>query len=350
MKNIVQITRDVKRRLLPVTAKEFEKRSKRKKGAEILAFAYGKTNLPEREKKAVKLRLCGKTIGYSEDPHDEKYVLVSVIRCSLRLCPSCSWKRAKQVFQNVYRIITDKEFSEKRFIFLTLTVKNCGGGSLESEIGRLLSAWQKLTANERQAFRRSFAGTFRALEVTYNPLKKKYHPHLHAMAAVDPGYFKKSNPDYISQAGLRELWRKACGLNYPPHCWIERVWNSTKKQVAEVAKYTVKSADYLSRPEVVQVLDPALRNKRLVAYGGLFKTVKAKLNLPDEDDPDGLPRVTVEELLNNPYIQKIIFRWEMGRYHVSLMEPSADPADWLEPGRLVAEFLRRSATGRGQGA
>jgi len=324
---------------------------KHKKGSEITAYTYEKTNLPDKDKKAFKLRLCGKTLIYAENPTGGDPIPLSAVRCGLRLCPSCAWIRAHQVFQNVYSVITDPAFAEKKFIFLTLTVKNCRGEFLDSEIKRLFSAWKKIIKNDRQGFARSFSGTFRALEVTYNPMAKTYHPHLHAMAAVGPEYFRKTNPDYISQPKLRELWRDACGLDYLPQCRIERVKNSSHKQVAEVAKYTVKSADYLNRPAVLETLDTALKGKRLIAYGGLFKAVKAKLNLPDEDEvPESeFPRMTVEELLHNPYIRKIIFEWSEGMYHVSLMAPSANPADWLKPERLIAEDFRRQAAAWGQG-
>lgn len=192
--------------------------AKQKKGSEIAACVYKRTNLPDKDRKALRLRLCGKTILFADDEYGRP-VPRSAMRCGLRLCPSCSWIRARKIFGNVYNIITHKDFSGKQFIFLTLTVKNCGAGLLEGEIKRLLSAWQKLTENKRaDGFTKSFAGTFRALEVTYNKKTKKYHPHLHAMAAVDPGYFRKSNKNYISQKRLRELWRDACGLDYLPQC------------------------------------------------------------------------------------------------------------------------------------
>jgi len=345
--NIIQPAEIVK---LPTSFdKQINVMSKKKKGSEILAFAFGKTNLPDREQKARRLHLCGKTLIYAENPAGGEPIPVSAFRCKIRLCPSCSWIRARQTFENVYCVITEPEFSCKQFVFLTLTVKNCKAEFLDGEIKRLLTAWKNLNKDERKPFRKSFLGTFRALEVTYNPIKKNYHPHLHAIAAVDKKYFRKSNPDYISQPKLRELWRGACGLDYLPQCRIERVRNSTKKQVAEVAKYTVKSADYLNRPAVVETLDPALRGKRLIAYGGLFKTVRAKLNLPDEDDVDELPRLTVEELLNNPYIRKIILEWKLGAYHVRPYQPSADPAEWLKPERMIAEGIRRQAAAWGQG-
>jgi plasmid rolling circle replication initiator protein Rep len=344
MKNLIQITGKVN---LP---REVEGIAKRKQGTQILAQTYEQTNVHDWYKKSINLRLCGRTLIYAENPTGGDPILVSAMRCGLRLCPSCSWIRAHRTFENVYSIITSSDFSGKQFIFLTLTVKNCRGELLESEIKRLLSAWGKLTETKRNnGFTKSFLGTFRALEVTYNPLTKTYHPHIHAMAAVEPEYFWKSNKNYIGQAKLRELWKGACGLDYLPQCRIEKVRNATGKQVAEVAKYTVKSAEYLDRPEVVEILDPALHRKRLVAYGGLFREVKKRLALQDEEELDKLPRQTVEELLQNPYIRKIIFEWKMGAYHVSALPPSADPAEWLEPGRMIAEALRRSAAAWGQG-
>jgi len=324
--------------------------AKRKSGAEITACVYRRTNLPDKDKKAKRLHLCGKTMIYAENPAGGDPIPVSAYRCKLRLCPSCAWIRARKIFENVYNIIEAPEFSNKQFIFLTLTVRNCRGSSLDSEIKRLLSGWNNLTKDVRHdGFRKSFLGTFRALEVIYNKISKTYHPHLHAMAAVETGYFRKSNQDYINQDKLRELWRDACGLDYLPQCRIERVKNTTKKQVAEVAKYTVKTADYLSRPAVLETLDPALKGKRLIAYGGLFREVKRRLCLPDEDELDELPRLTVEELLKNPYIRKIVLEWSGGMYHVSVLQPAGDPAEWLEPGRIAAEALRRSAAAWGQG-
>jgi len=298
----------------------FTKKNDKKRGAEALGFAYKKTKLHDAHKKAHKLRMCGSQLVYGIY-EDESYELLAGYFCQLRLCPQCSWFRATRIFDNVYQIITDKEFSGKQFVFLTLTVRNCKGENLEYEIVRLLTAWRKLTDNKSKPFRKAFLGTFRALEVTYNKHTEEYHPHLHAMAAVDPEYFRKSNKDYIDHDRLIKLWREACELDYDPSVRIQRVKNTSKKQVAEVAKYTVKSADYISRPEVVAVLDPALHRKRLIAYGGLFKTVRTKLNLPDEDKagPD-LPQEKAFSALMNPCIQKILVEWRFGTYHLSQLD------------------------------
>jgi len=343
VKNIAVIPGEVK---LPTTFKKaIDKMGKRKKGTDIVAHTYKKTNLPDKEKKAQRLFLCGKTVIYAENPTGREPIQIGSIRCGIRLCPSCSWIRSNKIFQSVHRIITASDFAGKEFIFLTLTVRNCRGDSLEGEIKRLLSAWQKLTENKNTGFRKSFLGTFRALEVNYSWLRRDYHPHLHVMAAVEPDYFKKSNKNYISQKALRKMWRDACGLDYDPRCSIKKVYSTTEKQVAEVAKYTVKSVDYLNRPNVIEVLDPALRSKRLIAYGGLFKSVRARLALPNEDCLDDIPPAATEELLSNPYIRKIILEWNIGlkTYEIKLFEPSNDPDEWLRPDRIAAEILKMQA-------
>lgn len=83
-----------------------------------------------------------------------------------------------------------------------------------------------------------------------------------------------------------------------------------------------------------------MKRKRLIAYGGLFKRVRTLLNLSDEDDleADKYPRQTVEELLKNPNIRKIIAEWKLGAYHFSLLKPSDNHAKWLKPGRYISEL------------
>jgi plasmid rolling circle replication initiator protein Rep len=157
-------------------------------------------------------------------------------------------------------------------------------------------------------FRKSFTGMFRALEVTYNKETGGYHPHLHCLVSVEKFYFKKTNKNYISHSRLIELWKNALGADYKPTVRISKVKNAKYKQVAEVAKYTVKSSDIAS-DEVLKILDGALAKRRLVAYIGLFKTVKAKLKLEDEDSEE---YENFKSLMANPDIVLEIFKWNPG--------------------------------------
>jgi plasmid rolling circle replication initiator protein Rep len=342
---------------------EIENLTKHKKGAMTLAYTYEKTDLPWRIRWAELLRYCGRKVIYVEDPEaGGEWRIAAAMFCQKRLCPLCSWRRSLRTFRNVYQIVTAGEFKNLEFIFLTLTVKNCAGGELPETLDRLLEAWRILTSDKRQPFRKSFLGTLRSVEITYNRRAKTYHPHVHVLIAVPREYFKKSNPDYISHEKLREIWVDALNravqiapadavirqlnkntfgsrlnlgpklrtaintirekyppIDYAPQVRIEKIKNSTGKAIAEIAKYTVKAADYIDLPEVVQVLDPALRRRRLIAYGGLFADVQKRLKLEDEaiveEDYD---RITASKLLSNPLVKKIALEWTFqGAYKIT---------------------------------
>ena len=280
-----------------------------------MALAYEKTKLPDKDKIAFDLRTCSKVLTFAD--LGLGYELVSAYFCKRRLCPCCSWRRARKIFANVYSVITDREFSGKQFVFITLTVKNVASGNLPAAVDHIGSGFRKLINDKFSPFRKSFLGTFRAVEVTYNPRRRDYHHHLHILAAVEMGYFRKTNPDYISQAKLRDLWRRACGLDYLPQVNIKKV-KGNEDSVAEAAKYAVKPGDHLRNPAVVETLHTALYGRRLIAYTGLFKTVKAKLNLPDEDEMDErrCAKWQAEEAMRNPYIRKMVMEWHLGDYRV----------------------------------
>ncbi len=262
--------------------------------------------LGEKEK-AKRLKLCANLLVFAKNK------IISALHCQLRLCPVCSWRRAEKTYFNVFKIINEPEFDDLEFLFMTLTVKNCPAIKLNDTLDLMFNGWRKLTLNDRQVFRKSFEGTFRALEVTYNPDKKTYHPHFHVLVAVKKNYFKKSNEDYISHEKLINLWKNACNLDYEPDVDIRKVTNSKHKQIAEVAKYTVKPTDYIARKNVVRTLDEALYRRRLIAYGGIFAKVKKKLKI--QDDPifdDENEKQTNEQIYVNPEIKKEVMKWNFG--------------------------------------
>jgi hypothetical protein len=214
------------------------------------------------------------------------------------------------MFYNVFSVVSAPEMANYEYIFLTLTMKNVIDNELERAIAQILKAWNKLTKDDARGFNRSFAGTFRALEVTYNREAQTYHPHLHVLAAVSPEYFKrKTSRYYVTQKKLRDLWAGALGVDYLPQCRIQKVENAQAKYVSEVAKYTVKTLT-IPNAEVLQTFDSALRRKRLTAFGGVFKSTAMSLKIADEVKAaaeDG-----AADMMANPEIVKEVYGWNIG--------------------------------------
>jgi plasmid rolling circle replication initiator protein Rep len=343
--------------------------TKHKRDTMVLSHTYVRTGLLWRIEASKMLRYCGNKIAYVKHPDTGIWQIASAMFCKRRLCPLCSWRRSVRIFREVYQIISTEAFKDVEYLFLTLTIRNCKGDRLSGAIDRLIAAWRVLTHDKDSLFYKAFLGTMRSLEVTYNDSSDTYHPHLHALVAVDRDYFKRFNRHYISHDKLKVAWRDALNhavkrvsdvelidnttfggalklgpttkkvnpqkvffepeINYYPQCRIEKVYESTNKAIAEVAKYTVKPSEYLDNPRVVEVLDVALRRKRLLAYGGIFVSERKRLNLEDELSSETVEKVSVSELLSNPLIAKLFLSWTFGGSYRIVTSRPYEPGDDL---------------------
>ena len=256
---------------------------------ELLAVAYDEIN----PKKALRLRMCATELTYAHI--DGKAKLVGADFCRVRLCPMCGWRRSLKVAAQTITIVDAIKADHRiTYILLTLTMRNCEPHELDGAITALLRAYNKLTNTDD--YKAAVKGSMRTVEVTHNIEKDTYHPHIHALLAVKPDYFRSKS--YITQERWTELWQRVLKADYVPIVDVRKVRGQTGKAIAEVAKYAVKDSDYIipddwNMTEVtVRVLDAALANRRFVAYGGLLKDYHKKLNLTDADKAD---LVTINE-------------------------------------------------------
>lgn len=212
--------------------------------------------------------------------------------CRERLCPQCQKRVSMKTFTQVSQVADEvqRRYPELVPIFLTLTLRNCSESELYNFVGEILSkGWFRLTHHTKII--RVVSGWFRALELTYNHKDKTFHPHLHAILLVDKQYFKGA--DYMTTWEWVRLWRAAMRLDYDPVCDIRKLRNSKHKQIAEVAKYTLRDVDFLgkgisnkNRDRLVDVLSKALKGRRLYAFGGVMKAIAKELELGEVGEGD----------------------------------------------------------------
>lgn len=291
------------------------------------------------ERKADRASRCGSKLVFKVLPDGSKR-LESADFCQIRLCPVCSWRREMKIFSQLSKVVAHVEGDGYRYVFLTLTCKNVDGLDLSKAIDDLFVSFKRFF--KIKPIEKVVMGYFRALEITHdterritkkmyrerknyydglnlkagdwNPNFNKYHPHFHVMIAVNTSYFKKY---YISQAQWTEYWMQSLQVDYVPMVDIRTVKNQRNKGVKEVAKYTVKDADYIvqeDKPltdETVTVLDAALNNRRLVAYGGIMRDAHKALNLSDDDSAEVHIDGETEEIEPVSHILEI-FEWHVG--------------------------------------
>ena len=318
-----------------------------KDGKRVVNYAGGAKNMS----------FCGSFLDFEK--MEARLRLLNAKFCHVSLCPMCQWRKSMRIYFEVSRIMQLVEMRHVTYIpiFLTLTVKNCPIDKLAENVDNIFSAWDNfmnsrtLRPKIKGEIKHIIKGWFRALEVEYdgdviinkrrynnakryyderrikvgdkNPNFDTFHPHFHAIMLVDKSYFK--NKDYKATSEWVQLWRKAAKLDYDPVCHIQRTRTSKNKrnEVAEVAKYTYKTAAILNKKlsddkkdDVVKNLSSALHGRRLYAYGGVMKEIAAELKGIAKRD-----RAEVEKDINEPLARMILrYNWNMGVSDYVLVE------------------------------
>jgi plasmid rolling circle replication initiator protein Rep len=291
--------------------------------------------------------------------------LYQAFHCKGRLCSMCNWRRSLKIaYQNKKIIEKANQDYKLRWVFLTLTQKNCQGDQLKQEIDSMMEAWKRFSGYKK--IHRAVKGYFRALEITKdwdefitkkryyqnpayykrqglkvgdrNPNYKTYHPHFHVLMCVPPSYFSKHK--YVNRQEWQEFWQKAMRLDYAPivdvrvvkpkkeTASLEEIEEEIKtailekemkemKAIQEVSKYPVKDTDVLPVDhltadgiETAYTLTNAMAYKRLISYGGILKEIHKELKLDDAEDGDLVHVGDEDETANT--ICEVIAYWHVG--------------------------------------
>ena len=292
---------------------------------EYLAMAYDSIN----QSKAERLRACGRTLTFARDQSGAQK-LVCADSCRVRLCPLCAWRRSLKNYWTTTKIVRwleshqeDKNVGRFAYLFVTLTVRNCSGADLSSQIDGLFAAVKRLY--QRKEIKVSWKGMVRNMEITHNVNYESkdfdtFHPHFHCIVAVRPSYFSHG---YITHDRLVELWRECLGVDYDPVVDIRRIRGrfgdqTTAGALAECSKYAAKAADYILLDDwdltcdTVKLLDSALDGRRLINYSGVFREVKALLKLDDCEDGDLVNVGSDDDVALGSDAELVTYMWYSG--------------------------------------
>lgn len=214
--------------------------------------------------------------------------------CRVRHCPICQWRRSlmwqARFYQSLPKIVA--EYPDARWLFLTLTVRNCPITELGDTLTVMNAAFQRL--KDRKEFR-GVLGWVRTTEVTRGK-DGNAHPHFHILLMVSPSML--SGDGYVKHSRWVELWRDCLRVEYDPNVDIRVVKSRKPKDgeslpcsvvdqlrgvVVETLKYSTKPADMLVDPEWFLELTRQVHKRRFVATGGVLKDV---LQLERETNED----------------------------------------------------------------
>lgn len=274
----------------------------KREASELLSASYDRLGY---ESRSERVSGCGTFLEFrlTGTPHtsdvSDKWRLHNANFCRDRLCPMCNFRRTQKIFGQVSQIM-DYLGDSFSYIFLTLTVPNCDGQKLSETLDEMQKGFRKFVKYKRVS--NAVCGVLKSLEITRNKKNGTYHPHYHCILAVKESYF--TGKDYIKHDDWLSMWQKA--MKNPditqvdvrrckPKEDIKDGDNRSKSigaAVAEVAKYSVKSVDYLvpDDPEltddIVSTLSAALLGRRLFSFSGIFDEVRKSLALDDCENGD----------------------------------------------------------------
>jgi plasmid rolling circle replication initiator protein Rep len=276
-----------------------------------IAKLYG---LVEYERYSERVSECSEWLRYALVANDQgeiKLKLRDARFCRVRHCPVCQWRRSlmwRARFFKALPLVSDRH-PTARWIFLTLTVKNCAIGDLRETLKHMNSAWQRLT--QRKNF--PALGFVKSIEVTRSK-DGSTHPHFHCLLLVPGGYFGRN---YITQAKWAELWKSCLKVDYDPivdvravkgksttlSSAIDTANSALMKAICETLKYTVKETDLTADPEWLQELTRQLHKTRAISIGGVLKEFLS------EEDPEDLIDGDVQEPEEINSEDTILFDW-----------------------------------------
>jgi len=248
--------------------------------------------------KGIRMGACTEVLkfGHITNPQtgEVRITLREAHFCKDRVCPVCQKRRGvlwrKRFLDKMPEL--QKEFPTMRWIFLTLTVKNCEIKELRPKIQNMNKCWQNLV--RRKNVKKILLGHIRATEVT-RAKDGKAHPHFHCMLMVPSTFFKGDN--YIKQSEWAQMWKECLGVDYTPIVDVRAIKNTKidcellnttiadelYQGVLETIKYSTKSKDLLVDEAWLLEFTSQVKNLRFIDTGGALKNV---FKIEKETDTD----------------------------------------------------------------
>lgn len=237
----------------------------------------------EFDRYASRVSICSQLLEFGLVPDWDEATLKLKLRsarfCRVRHCPVCQWRRSLMWKAKAYKVLPKivEAYPIYRWLFLTLTQKNCPITELKANLQHMNRSFQRMS--QRKLW--PAEGWLRSTEVTRGR-DGSAHPHFHCLLMVRPGYFGKN---YIRQDEWVTLWREAMRLDYNPilDCRAVKQGKQPMQLVPEILKYCTKESDLVADREWFLELTRQMHKMKCITTGGILKEYLQELEAEPED-------------------------------------------------------------------
>ena len=193
----------------------------------------------------------------------------------------CSWRRSLMYKARAYKALPKviADYPAARYLFVTLTLKNCAVEDLKPSILHLNQSFSRMA---RLKYFPAI-GYLKTVEVTRGK-RGDAHPHLHVLAMVDSTYFGRN---YVSKKEWCAWWKRAAKVDYTPVIDVKAIkaQHSPLGLLAEIVKYQTKPNDliFADRQWFLEYTRQ-IRSTKAFALGGVFKDYFKDLDREETQD------------------------------------------------------------------
>lgn len=231
----------------------------------------------------VNIHFCAELLDFKLTPTEYgelRLKLASARFCRVRTCMVCAWRKSLRWKAKAYASLPKflEDYPHYRFLFITLTVKNCEIWELRKTLYWINQSFTKLT--RLKVF--PGEGWIKSVEVTRGR-RGDAHPHIHILLVTKASYFGRN---YLSQEKWVNLWQQCLKVDYKPVLDIQalKAKDSLLGLIAEVIKYQTKPSNLLADREWFLEYTRQMYNSKSISVGGIFRKYFRQL----EEEPDDL--------------------------------------------------------------
>jgi plasmid rolling circle replication initiator protein Rep len=260
---------------------------------------------------------CAQLLGFGLAPDAQAGMYRLKLRtarfCRVRTCMVCSWRRSLMYKARAYKALPKvvADYPTMRYLFVTLTLKNCPITDLKQSITHLNKSFSRLTRIKEFPA----VGYIKTVEVTRGRAGDA-HPHLHILMGVKASYFSTG---YISKSDWCSFWKRAAKVEYTPIMDVQaiKVKDSPVGLLSEVIKYQTKPNDLIfSDREWFLEYTRQIKGTKAFALGGIMKEYFKEL---DKEE-------TTDEMIGNNESQddvdegELFFNWRSNERKYRMIE------------------------------
>jgi len=282
---------------------------KHRKNADTVSYYYAGS---EFQQYSDRVTFCSEFLDFKLVPENQgvyNLKLASARFCRVRHCPVCQWRRSLMWKAKAYKVLPRivEQYPSYRWLFVTLTVKNCKITELKETLAWMNKSFKRMT--ELKAW--PAVGWLKSVEVTRGK-DGSAHPHFHCLLMVRPGYFGKN---YLKQAEWVEMWRSSLRVDYNPILNVQAIKKGQQPMqlVPEILKYCTKESDLVADKEWFLDLTRQMHKMKSVITGGVLKDYLKEL----EEEPENLVGEDNSAEINEGHLY---FEWKQEKKKYKLVE------------------------------